>query len=107
MTGTSRETGSTSDEIVVEHEPDALRFTARVDESQDAAVLQYRWIGERALEYYRTFTPVPLRGRGIAGRLVRHALDYALESGYSVEPTCPFVARVIAEDPRYSDLTAA
>jgi len=31
-------------------------------------------------------------------------IDYALESGFTVEPTCPFVARVLAEDEKYREL---
>lgn len=44
-------------------------------------------------------------GRGLAGELVRFALDRALEEAAQVIPLCSFVRKVIADDPdRYLDL---
>lgn len=44
------------------------------------------------------------RGQGLAGRLVRYALDDIRQRGLRVEPACPFVADVIARNPDYADL---
>jgi predicted GNAT family acetyltransferase len=43
------------------------------------------------LDFYRTFVPDALRGRGVAAVLTRHALDYAAQEGYTVIPSCSYV----------------
>jgi predicted GNAT family acetyltransferase len=67
-----------------------------------AAVLDYRERNAGTLEYYHTFVPTSLRGRGVASRLVAHALRYAIEQRLSVIPTCPFVAAFIRRHPEYA-----
>jgi predicted GNAT family acetyltransferase len=86
------------------HEPENSRFVALLDGAQ--GVLQYRNVGDGVLDYFHTYVPPELRGRGIAGELVAAALTYARENGFKVLPTCPFVARVIDADPSYADLLA-
>ena len=44
------------------------------------------------------------RGRGLAGRLVRRALDDARAQGLSVAPQCWYVAQYIGEHPDDLDL---
>ena len=43
-------------------------------------------------------------GRGLAGKLVRFALDDIAAQGKRVDPACPFVAAYIRRNPEYSDL---
>lgn len=93
-------------DVEIRHEPEQQRFVADIAESDAPAVLEYRPLGDRELEYYRTFTPIAHRGRGIAERLVAHALDYALDSGLRVVPSCPFVAKVIGSDAKYAPVVA-
>ncbi len=90
--------------IAVRHDEAGQRFVADIDGDESGAVMKYRAVGERTLDYYSTFTPIELRGRGIAGHVVRAALDFALENDYRVEPTCPYVARVIERDAKYTAL---
>ncbi len=45
-------------------------------------------------------------GRGLAGRLVRYALEDIEAEGKRVDPVCPFVAAFIAHNPEYSRLLA-
>lgn len=95
-----------NDDIEIRHEPEQQRFVARIGESESEAVLQYRHLGAGKLEYYRTFTPAAHRGQGIAGRLVSHALEHARATGQLVVPTCPFVAKIVASDPKYAPILA-
>lgn len=43
-------------------------------------------------------------GKGHGSRLVKFALDDAREQGLRVQPTCPFIAKYIDENPGYQDL---
>ena len=45
-------------------------------------------------------------GRGLAGELVRHALDDVRAQGLTVDPACPYVASWISRHPDYADLLA-
>lgn len=70
--------------------------------------------GQSAVAYYKlapgvitlthTETPVVLRGRGIASRLVRGALEDARARGLKVVPKCPFVSAYMARHPEFGDL---
>jgi len=51
-----------------------------------------------------TIVPEQLGGRGIASRLVQHALDDARRQGRKVIPQCSFVAAFIERKPQYRDL---
>lgn len=77
------------------------RFEITVDGY--TAVLEY----ERRIEatvLLHTEVPEPLRGRGLADQLVRHALDAAKAAGERVIPVCPFVRSWIARHPEYQPL---
>ena len=72
--------------------------------------------GQSAVAYYKlapgvltlthTETPVALRGRGIASRLVRGALESARAQGLKVVPRCGFVSAFLARHPEFADLLA-
>jgi len=89
-----------SDEI--RHNAAQRRFEVAVGDS--LAVLDYAPLDAATLDYNHTFVPPAMRGRGIASRLVRFALDYALERRLTVIPSCPFVATYIKAHPRYQVL---
>ncbi len=91
-----------TEKIVVEHEPERHRFVARVED--ELAVLEYAPVAGDALDFYRTYVPPALRGRGIASDITAHALDYALQRDIGVVPSCPFVDVFIDRHPRYRSL---
>lgn len=66
----------------------------------------YRRLSPGVVELARTYTPPPLRGRGIAARVVRHALEWADAEGLKVVPSCWFVAELIDRDPQWRRLLA-
>jgi predicted GNAT family acetyltransferase len=45
-------------------------------------------------------------GRGLAGTLVRYALDDIAAAGCRIRPACPFVATFIERHPEYAWLVA-
>lgn len=76
-----------------------------IDAHGEIAFANYRRAGGRVVITH-TETPPPLRGRGIASRLVRGALDLIRAEGAKVSVGCGFVADYLDAHPEYADLTA-
>ena len=60
--------------------------------------------GDGALEMPHTVVEDAFEGQGLAGRLVREALDDIRSRGLLVHPTCPYVSSWIQKHPEYRDL---
>ena len=56
--------------------------------------------------FTHTEVPEALSGRGIAGEIVKFALDHAREKKLTVVPQCAYVASYIKRHPEYQDLLA-
>lgn len=82
-----------NDSVKVQHDRDSHRFEVLLEGGR--AYLAYMDLGKKTLDFYRTFVPDSLRGRGIAAALVESALSYAESSGYSVIPSCSYVERYL------------
>ena len=50
--------------------------------------------------------PLPLRGKGTAGRLMTGVLELARARGLKVIPSCPYARAFIHRHPEYQDLLA-
>lgn len=85
----------------IEHDEQAGRFSLRVDGVE--AELTYRQSGERMVIDH-TGVPQPIAGRGIAGKLVQVALEYARARGWRVVPACSYAATWIERHPEYAGL---
>ena len=70
------------------------------------AVLRYEEAGPTILDYSSTFVPPEVRNRGVGSRLVQYALDHARDGGFTIRPSCWFVAGFIERHPEYRDLIA-
>lgn len=55
----------------------------------------------RTRDFRYTYVPEDLRGRKVAEKLVSHALDDTMRSGYKFIATCPYVERFVQNHPRY------
>lgn len=87
---------------VVQDNPDASRFEITVD-GELAGFVDYRRVGdEYALPHTRIFTAH--EGHGLGGRLVQGTLETIRQRGGTVLPYCPFVPKVIRDNPEYLDL---
>ena len=86
-------------EINVQHDEQAGKYYAVIDGRE--AVCEYGPAGEGRLNFFHTYVPNELRGRGVADELVRHALDDALARGYKVIPSCWFVRVYIDRHAKY------
>ncbi len=88
----------------IRHDAEGRRFV--IELASGRATLDYERAGERTLDLTSTYVPVEEREHGVGAKLVAHVLDYARSQGFQVIPTCPFVARVIAQNREYQDLVA-
>ena len=88
-------------EVPVEHNSELNRFEIQIDGV--IAYLEYLVRG-KTLVLTRTFVPPPLRGKGLAGILTRHALDFARKEGKTVDPQCSYVAAWLDSHTEYAEL---
>ena len=85
----------------VRHNVAARRFEMEV--AGRLAVADYEVDGERIV-FTHTFVPPELRGRGVAEKLVRAALDWAHTGQRRVVPACSYVAAFIRRHPEFGPL---
>ena len=88
----------------VKHDERAGKYYAVVEGRE--AVCEYGLAGEGRLNFFHTFVPPELRGKGVADELVRHALDDVRARGFTVVPSCWFVRVYIERHEEYQDLLA-
>ncbi len=69
------------------------------------AVVEYT-LKDNIIDLYRTFTPPELRGKGVAGKLVKYVLEHAKENNLKVIPTCSYVRGYIERHENYKELLA-
>ena len=87
----------------VEDNRDENRFELALD--GELAVAEYV-LRPGAIEFTHTFVPEPLRGRGVATRLVEAALASARARHLAVTPTCAMFAAYMEGHPETHDLLA-
>lgn len=80
-------------EFIITHQPELQRFMSRVDDAE--AVLEYRLLPDRGIDFTRTYVPEALRGQGIAEKLVRTGLAWAGEQEYEIQASCWYVTRFL------------
>ena len=88
-------------QLPVVHNAAAKRFEMNLDGK--LAFSKYLLVGEKMIIEH-TEVPEELEGRGIAGTIVRAALDYAREQRLKIMPLCPFTASFIHRHPQFQDL---
>ncbi len=86
----------------IKHDKENQRFYTIVEGRE--AYLQYLKIDSASLDYYKTYVPSELRGKGIAGEIVESALNYARENNLKIVPTCSYVETFIERHPDFNDL---
>ena len=88
-------------EVNVRHNPAANRFEAVVD--GHLAVAEYQPEGGRVV-FTHTFVPSELRGRRIAEKLVRSALEWMRAEGKRIVPSCSYVAAFVRRHAEFQEL---
>lgn len=91
----------------VVHEKDQNRFVLSLAGVDEPAILRYNVKeidGVTVYDMYSTRVPESLRGRGIAGNLVKSALATVRENGYKAIPTCPYIPVYLKRNPGDADV---
>jgi uncharacterized protein len=94
---------SSDNNILVQHNAAESRFEATVD--GHLSVADYEIRGEQMI-FTHTFVPPELRGRGIAEKLVRAALEHARSERLRVVPACSYVGVFIERHAEFKPLLA-
>jgi uncharacterized protein len=89
------------EQLPVVHNKEARRF--EVVTGGRIAFSKYLLAGDKIVIEH-TEVPPELEGQGLAGRIVRTALDYARAHKLVVLPLCPFAKAYIGRHPEYRDL---
>lgn len=90
-------------QLDIQHNRGARRFEVDVDGAH--CVLDYT-LAEGGMAITHTEVPPAAGGRGVAGELVRTALDFARAKGWKVAPLCSYAEAWMTRHPEYADLRA-
>lgn len=89
-------------------------LAADISLNQDAQAYELQLAGQLACkaefsttgqvrDFHHTEAMPEFRGQGLAGRLIKYALDDTIAAGYLIQPTCSAVAHFISKHPEYED----
>ncbi|HEY6946683.1 MAG TPA: GNAT family N-acetyltransferase [Candidatus Acidoferrum sp.] len=92
------------DDVAIIHNEAVHRFEANVDGLR--SLITYRRLPDR-LVLQHTEVSEPLRGKGLAAKLTRTALDFARANHLRVVPLCPYVSSFLRRHREYQDLLSA
>lgn len=87
----------------IRHDATAHRFEALVDGS--VCELDYT-LEHGVMTITHTGVPEAVGGRGLAGALVRMAMETARAQGWKVVPACSYAATWVQRHPEFDDLRA-
>ncbi len=89
------------DDLKIENNESENRYEAIFD--GEAAFAEYDLEGD-IIRFTHTEVPEAVSGKGLAGRIVRVALDDSRRRSLKVVPVCAYVADFIRKNKEYSDL---
>lgn len=80
--------------MTIDHEIDKQCFLITIE--KNTAILEYDLDEDRGtIDFKRTYVPEPLRGKGIAEKLVRNGLKWARSKSYKIHATCWYVRKFL------------
>jgi len=89
--------------IAITHDMVGHKFTTNIDGAE--GYVDYD-TGAGHIVITHTVVPSAIGGRGIAGELVKEALEFARSEGLKVVPKCSYAADYMREHPEYASLAA-
>jgi predicted GNAT family acetyltransferase len=88
----------------IRNNEEASQFETTID--GHVALTAYELEEPNRIVFTHTEVPEALSGRGLAGVIVKFALDNAREKNLTVVPQCAYVASYVKRHPEYEDLLA-
>ncbi len=93
----------TETDYAIRHDAARQRFLTEVDGIEGYVEYEAR---DGGMAITHTIVPSQIGGRGIAGALVKAALEHALGQGWKVDPQCSYADGWIRKHPEYAALRA-
>lgn len=87
--------------VTINHDESVPRYVIHVD-GEEAGFAQYSRDGETWVFDHTEVKP-RYTGRGLAGKLVGHALDEVVASGGKIVPECSYVASFVRKNAQYQE----
>lgn len=87
-------------ELDIRHDEQARKYTATQD-GREVGLLTYRVVGEGLVDFTHTYVPPEHRGRGIAEKLVEHALEETTRRGLRFQASCWYVGGFARRHPKF------
>ena len=86
----------------ITHDEKNQKFSTTVDNCE--CYLNYNLPRKNVIDFYFTYVPGELRGRGIAARLVEEGLKFAEKKKFHVIPSCSYVSVYMHRNEQYLNL---
>jgi hypothetical protein len=92
-------------QINITEESDGVkgRYVTRIADGPEAELI-YKWQGPGRLSLDHVGVPRALKGKGVGGALVAHAVAKARAGGYKLIPRCSFAAAQFKRHADWSDV---
>jgi predicted GNAT family acetyltransferase len=65
--------------------------------------LEYMTDVDDSIVFYHTYVPPSLRGRGLAMKIIKEGLDYAISNNLKFVPVCSAVKTFVRKYPEYEE----
>ena len=89
-------------DIEIKHDLKNHKFTTTVEEHE--CYLNYNLPRKNVIDFYFTYVPGELRGKGIAAKLVDEGAKYAGQNNLKVIPSCSYVNVYMHRNEKYKSL---
>ncbi|MFZ0389539.1 MAG: GNAT family N-acetyltransferase [Calditrichia bacterium] len=84
------------------HDEKKRKFFAELEGKE--LFITYDEPDENTYDFRLTYVPPPLRRRGLAGKIIRFALETARRKNKKVIPSCWAVSKYVNQNPQYRSL---
>ena len=88
--------------LEIRHNPDASRFELQLGDQ--LAMVEYMLAGNNMI-FTHTEVPPEFEGKGIASRMAKFALDYAVTAEHKIQAVCPYITVYIQRHEEYQPHT--
>lgn len=86
----------------ITHDKKNHKFTVTIDDHE--SYLSYKMEGKDVVDFYSTYVPLELRGKGIAAQLVEEGLKFVLQNNLRIIPSCSYVKAYVQRNDKYKDI---